>query len=64
MTTFVCVCGCLHVCVHTGGPSGLRLPPDGHRQGLGGAGTGADDVGSQAFGLKDVEEGVAGGDGP
>ena len=48
----MCVCVC--VCV----------PPDGHSQGLGGAGAGTDDVGSQAFSLKDVEEGVAGGDGP
>lgn len=41
-----------------------RLPADGHGQGLGGAGAGADDVGPQPFGLKDVEEGVAGRDGP
>lgn len=45
---------CFNVCV----------PPDGHSQGLGGARTGTDDVGSQSFSLKDVEEGVAGGDGP
>lgn len=40
------------------------LPADGHGQGLRGAGAGTDDVGPQPFGLKDVEEGVAGGDGP
>lgn len=41
-----------------------RLPPDGHCQSLGGAGARTDDVGPQPFGLKDVEEGVAGRDGP
>lgn len=40
------------------------LPPDGHSQGLRGTGAGTDNVGSQPFGLKDVEEGVTGGDGP
>lgn len=42
----------------------VYVPPDGHRQGLGGAGAGTDDFSSQPFGLKDVEEGVAGRDGP
>lgn len=42
----------------------MWVPPDGHGQGLGRAGAGADHVGPQPFGLKDVEEGVAGGDGP
>lgn len=40
------------------------LPPDGHSQCLRGAGAGTDDLASQPFSLKDVEEGVAGGDGP
>lgn len=40
------------------------VPPDGHRQRFGGAGAGTDDLRSQAFGLENVEEGVAGGDGP
>lgn len=48
MCVWVCVC----------------LPPDGHSQGLWGAGAGTDNIGSQPFGLKDVEEGVTGGDGP
>lgn len=41
-----------------------HLPPNGNGQGLWGAGAGTDDLSSQPFGLKDVEESVAGGDGP
>ncbi len=69
----VCASVCAHVCIICVSKAGLRacvcvavvcVPPDGHCEGLGGAGAGTDDVGSQPFSLKDVEEGVAGGDGP
>lgn len=55
-----------HLCIicNVGQRGCVYVPPDGHRQGLGGAGAGTDDFGSQPFGLKDVEEGVAGRDGP
>lgn len=66
----LCVCACLHnLCPYSRVESvcrcvGVYVPPDGDGQRLGRAGAGTDDVGSQPFSLKDVEEGVAGGDGP
>ena len=70
MFTVCALSGCLHavsvqICVCKVGVEVSRcVPPDGHCEGLRGAGAGTDDLASQPFGLKDVEECIAGGDGP